>query len=105
MATKRKPIAKVVPVVRPVSEIIITKKERVLIFDPADDYAHYKSLSKYFRKCLPATNYWAVINGIETIKVPESDKEYYKNFDSRCYEIRNDLVAKKEKLESFKKSE
>jgi hypothetical protein len=55
--------------------------------DTEIDYSEYNLLSNYQKRCLPATNYWRIMTGLEEIKVPESDKEYYKYFDKRCYDI------------------
>jgi hypothetical protein len=53
-------------------------------------YAEYFALSLYHRRCLDATNYWAVIGGQKVIAVPPSDKLYHKYFDPRCYNIRKE---------------
>jgi len=50
-------------------------------------YTEYYQLSEYQRRCLPATNYFRVLNGQHEILVPPSDTHYHKYFDKRCYEL------------------
>lgn len=66
--------------------------------NPSDPYALYHSLTKYHKKCLIATNYWRVMNGLEIIPVPPEYAYYHKMFDKRCYDL---YKQKKEHLEKL----
>lgn len=69
----------------------------VLIKSDTDPFAHYNSLTKYHKKCLVATNYWRVLNGLEIIPVPEEYTFYHKRFDNRCHELYKEKMAHKNK--------
>jgi hypothetical protein len=66
-----------------------------LIKSDNDEFAHYKSLTNYHKKCLVATNYWRVMNGLEVIPVPQEYTYYHKRFDARCYELYAEKTARK----------
>ncbi len=53
------------------------------------NYDEYHKLPAYQKKCLSATNYWRVMNGMKEIKVPAEDVNYYKYFNKSCYEKYN----------------
>lgn len=72
-----------------------TSKTIELIKSDTDPFAHYNSLTQYHKKCLVATNYWRVMNGLEIIPVPEEYTFYHKRFDDRCYELYKKKIAHK----------
>lgn len=47
-------------------------------------YEEYDKLTPYQKKCLSATNYWRLINGLKAIDVPSEDYEYYNYFNKKC---------------------
>jgi len=48
------------------------------IYDKTDPFGHYNALSNYHKKCIYATNFWRIANGMQPIPVPESNKAYWK---------------------------
>ena len=69
----------------PVSEPT-KKKRRSSLEIEMEKYPDYYALNEYDRKCLVATNYFLVLYGKNIIDVPESDKNYHKYFDKKCYD-------------------
>lgn len=65
----------------------VKKAEQKVSKAELEKYPEYYALSEYNRSVLSATNYWRVINEQPIIPVPESDTNYYKYFDARCYDI------------------
>ena len=51
------------------------------------DYSEYCAMSNYYRRCLPATSYWRILNGQTPVKVPPTDENYKRYFDKKCYDI------------------
>jgi len=66
-------------------------------------YPEYSDLSAYHRKCLPATNYWKIMNGEPEIKVPAWDTDYHKYFDKKCYAMAKDFQDAKKRKEDGRK--
>ena len=52
-------------------------------------YDEYHKLPTYQKKCLSATNYWRVMNGMKVIDVPSEDINYYNYFNKSCYDNYN----------------
>jgi len=52
-------------------------------------YDEYHKLPAYQKKCLSATNYWRVMNGMKVIDVPSEDINYYNYFNKSCYDNYN----------------
>lgn len=69
-------------------------KEEIL----KDKYPEYFALSDYHKKCLVATNYWRVMNGMPFIEVPEQDTHFHKYFDYRCFDLYKKKLKLQEKL-------
>jgi len=65
-------------------------------------YPEYFALSDYHKKCLIATNYWRVMNGIPIIEVPALYTYYHKYFDKRCYELAKEHQEKFKRMENNK---
>lgn len=61
-------------------------------------YPQYFALSDYHKKCLIATNYWRVLNGMPIIEVPPQYTYYHKYFDNRCYELAKNYQIKRDRI-------
>jgi hypothetical protein len=72
-------------------------KEEIL----KDKYPEYFALTEYQRKCLVATNYWRVLNGMTFIEVPEQDTHFHKYFDYRCFDLYKQKLKLQEKLKKL----
>ena len=69
-----------------------------------EQYALYYSLDANKKKCLDATNYWRVMNGLKEILVPKSDTNYHNYFDKRCYDLCEQYQKMKKDKDSFFKT-
>lgn len=69
-----------------------------------EQYALYYSLDVNKRNSLDATNYWRVMSGLKEIPVPESDTNYHKYFDKRCYDLCEQYQKMKKDKDSFFKN-
>ena len=61
-------------------------------------YPVYFSLSDYHKKCLVATNYWRVVNGLPIIEVPPQYTSYHEYFDKRCYEVAKEVKDRNRRM-------
>ena len=64
-----------------------SKKKRTPQEIEMDNFPEYYALNKNQRNSLDASNYWRVMNGQKPIEVPQSDTEYHKYFDKKCFEL------------------
>ncbi len=87
---------------KPETEVNKADASSNLIKNDKDPFAHYNSLSKYMKKCLVATNYWRVMNGMEIIEVPPEYEYYHKRFDKRCFVLYAQAEKHKEELANSK---
>lgn len=80
---------------------IAPKKRRTKEEILKDKYPEYFALTEYQRKCLVATNYWRVMNGMSFIEVPEQDTHFHKYFDNRCFDLYRKKKKQEEKLKQL----
>lgn len=65
------------------------------VYDKSDVYGHYKALSDYDRKRLVPTNFWRIVNEKEMINVPDTDLNYWKEWNAGKMEERAKLILQK----------
>lgn len=85
--------AKVIPINAEAEE----KERQKKLYE--EKYSVYLSLTEYQRKCLVATNYHRVLQGLDYIEVPPEDTNYYKSFDKGCFQRRKEIVAHQKRIE------